>query len=173
MFYTTTKSRTLTTFIAAATAGFLASAAIAEAPASSVKLLTANFESRQVVQVEVGDFHFLPRQVAPTEAIDRRTLPTFDLTDIAINQVDVVETRLPGAGTVILANKVPTVGIVAEGVIELPTQGGNVQHLDHRASRSRDGTDMAEPLAIDRGSCIEQRTGQAGNLPGELRSEAA
>jgi quercetin dioxygenase-like cupin family protein len=32
---------------------------------SSIKLLTAQFESRQVVQVEIGDFHFTPGQVAP------------------------------------------------------------------------------------------------------------
>jgi len=32
---------------------------------SSVTLLTATFEARQVAQVEVGDFHFLPGQIAP------------------------------------------------------------------------------------------------------------
>ena len=32
---------------------------------ASVKLLTAHFEPRQVVQIEVGDFHFLPGQIAP------------------------------------------------------------------------------------------------------------
>lgn len=32
---------------------------------STSKLLTANFESREVVKIEAGDFHFLPGQVAP------------------------------------------------------------------------------------------------------------
>lgn len=32
---------------------------------STTKLLTAHFDSRKVVQIEAGDFHFLPGQVAP------------------------------------------------------------------------------------------------------------
>ena len=32
---------------------------------STSKLLTANFESRNVVKIEAGDFHFVPGQVAP------------------------------------------------------------------------------------------------------------
>lgn len=32
---------------------------------STSKLLTANFESRKVVKIEAGDFHFVPGQVAP------------------------------------------------------------------------------------------------------------
>lgn len=202
---TTSNSRTLTTFVAAVTAGFLVSAVAAEDSAETVKLLTASFDSRQVVQVEVGDFHFLPGQVAPihthsapavgyvakgsiiyqiegekpqilnqgdafyepvgprilrfdnasatheaifidfnleqegepfivfesppTEAIDRRTLPTFDLTDTAIDQVDVVETRLAAGGSAVLANNVPTVGVVAEGVIEIRDQGDDIRRV--------------------------------------------
>ena len=32
---------------------------------NTAKILTANFESRQVVKVEAGDFHFVPGQAAP------------------------------------------------------------------------------------------------------------
>lgn len=58
-FRSTALAATLT--IATALIG-TASAASAE---ESTKLLTANFALRQVVQVEVGDFHFKPGQVAP------------------------------------------------------------------------------------------------------------
>ncbi len=52
------------------TALFLAAMAIvtpasAGAPDNSVKLLSAKFDTRQVVQIEVGDFHFVPWQAAP------------------------------------------------------------------------------------------------------------
>ena len=32
---------------------------------STSKLLTANFESRKIIKIEAGDFHFVPGQVAP------------------------------------------------------------------------------------------------------------
>ena len=53
--------------IALAAAIFSATAAIAAtAPTQSTsKLLSANFESRQVIKIEAGDFHFAPGQVAP------------------------------------------------------------------------------------------------------------
>ena len=47
------------------TAAALTGAASASTADSSVKLLTAQFEPRQVVQVEIGDFHFTPGQIAP------------------------------------------------------------------------------------------------------------
>lgn len=47
------------TFVATILTGTVSAQAI------STKLLTANFESRKVVQVEIGDFHFKPGQVAP------------------------------------------------------------------------------------------------------------
>ncbi len=40
-------------------------AILAEPAGGSIKLLTTQFEPRQVVQVEVGEFHFVPGQVAP------------------------------------------------------------------------------------------------------------
>jgi len=194
-----TKNRTLTAIAALATAGLLATAPSAETQSSSVKLLTANFETRHVVQVEVGEFHFLPGQVAPvhthsapavgyvakgsiiyqiegekpqvlnegdaffepvdqrilrfdnasateeaifidfnleqegepfivfeqtpTEAIDRRTLPTFNLSDTDINQVDIHEASIPAADSIVVESDVATVGIVAEGVVLIETPG--------------------------------------------------
>ena len=47
------------------TAASFTGAATASTGDSTVKLLTAHFEPRQVVQVEIGDFHFVPGQVAP------------------------------------------------------------------------------------------------------------
>lgn len=49
------------TFTAVAFTG----AVIAQPSTSSIKMLTAKFDSRQVAQVEVGDFHFKPGQTAP------------------------------------------------------------------------------------------------------------
>jgi quercetin dioxygenase-like cupin family protein len=36
-----------------------------DASESTSKLLTANFETREVIKIEAGDFHFVPGQVAP------------------------------------------------------------------------------------------------------------
>ncbi len=52
---------TLTAAILSATT----SLAVTEAKESTSKLLTANFETRQVVKIEAGDFHFVPGQIAP------------------------------------------------------------------------------------------------------------
>ena len=163
------------------------------------KLLTANFESRQVVQIEAGDFHFIAGQVAPihthsapavgyvskgaiiyqiegeepqllnegdafyepvgprilrfdnasateeavfidfnlqqagepfivfekplTENIDRRTLPTTDLKDQKLQQVDMFITELEQGGLKKLNIQVPILGYVAEGVINLKIKG--------------------------------------------------
>ncbi len=48
-----------------ALASGLATGAYAEVPKNSLKLLSAQFEKRHVVQIELGDFHFKPGQVAP------------------------------------------------------------------------------------------------------------
>jgi len=172
---------------------------------SSVTLLTATFEARQVAQVEVGDFHFLPGQIAPihthtapavgyvakgmiiyqveggkpqilregdafyepagprilrfdnasateeaifldfnleqagepfivfeqppTEAIDRRTLPTIDLGGKSVEQVKVVANQLQPQGALKLDNRAPVLGLVAEGNIELRVNGGSARHL--------------------------------------------
>lgn len=62
-------SKTFTSLAVAA--AFLSAAAVANTTKneslqeSTSKLLTATFESRQVVKIEAGDFHFLPGQVAP------------------------------------------------------------------------------------------------------------
>lgn len=68
-----TPLNTLKTFALAtaiATASGMTSAANAAQPDNHVKLLTASFGPRQVVQVEVGDFHFKPGQVAPIHTHD-------------------------------------------------------------------------------------------------------
>lgn len=44
--------------------------ASAELHQGATKLLTAHFDARRVVQVEVGDFHFKPGQVAPIHTHD-------------------------------------------------------------------------------------------------------
>lgn len=189
----------------ALTGATLTGAAHAEPQASSVKLLTAKFDSRRVAQVEVGDFHFKPGQTAPihthsapavgyvakgtiiyqvegeaprilragdaffepvgprilrfdnasateeaifldfnleqagepfivfekelTEANDRRTLPTIDLGGKKIDQVDIYARDLKRGQTVKLETSQPTLGIVAEGIIELHVKGKTTQRL--------------------------------------------
>jgi quercetin dioxygenase-like cupin family protein len=53
------------TIAAALAAAVSTTAASASSTTGPIKLLTANFESRPIAQVEVGDFHFAPSQVAP------------------------------------------------------------------------------------------------------------
>lgn len=177
----------------------------ASAPSDTTKLLTAQFESRQVVQVEVGEFHFAPGQVAPihthdapavgyvvkgmiiyqvegekpqilregdafyeptgkrilrfdngsateeaifidfnleqqgepfivfenqpTEAIDRRTLPTIDLIDQTVDQVDIYASELAQGDTLELSGDEPAMGIVAEGIIEVQVDGKPAQRI--------------------------------------------
>lgn len=191
--------------IALAATALLAGAAHADLAGSSIKLLTANFAPRQVVQVEVGDFHFKPGQVAPvhthsapavgyvakgmiiyqiegeqprilragdafyeptgsrilrfdnasateeaifldfnleqegepfivfeeqpTEAIDRRTLPTIDLGGRSIDQADVYANQLQPGKTLALEANAPTLGLVAEGIIELRVKGKKVKRI--------------------------------------------
>ncbi|MFD2205594.1 cupin domain-containing protein [Kiloniella antarctica] len=58
---------TLSTVLVASLSASIAFIELAKAgeTSSSTKLLTAQFEPRHVVQVEVGDFHFKPGQTAP------------------------------------------------------------------------------------------------------------
>jgi len=187
------------------TAATFTGVANAKSPENSVSLLKADFDTRQVVQVEVGDFHFTPGQVAPvhthrapavglvtkgtiiyqvegeapqllqtgdvfyepagprilrfdnfsateeaifidfnleqvgepfivfeqppTEAIDRRTLPTIDLGGKSVEQVKVVANQLQPQGALKLDNRAPVLGLVAEGNIELRVNGGSARHL--------------------------------------------
>ena len=59
--------KTVTTGIALALTAAALSGTVQAKPsaAQSVKIFEANFEARNVVQVEAGDFHFVPGQVAP------------------------------------------------------------------------------------------------------------
>lgn len=186
-------------------AAALAGTANANSQDASIRLLTAQFESRQVVQVEVGDFHFAPGQVAPihthaaptvgyvakgmiiyqiegeppqilregdafyepagprilrfdnasateeaifidfnlqqvdepfivfehppTETIDRRTLPTIDLGNERVDQVDIYTSELQPDGTLTLETDGPTLGLVAEGIIEFQIEGQAPQRI--------------------------------------------
>lgn len=172
---------------------------------TSIKLLTANFAPRRVVQVEVGDFHFKPGQIAPihiheapavgyvtkgmiiyqveggkpqilragdaffeptdvrilrfdnasateeaifldfnleqvgdpfivfeekpTEAIDRRALPTITLKGDVIETADVFSNKIAPSGMVDLETAEPTLGLVAEGVVELWINGEAAQRI--------------------------------------------
>lgn len=207
----TTHIKTLrNTALAATLAATVATAALAGAvnaatSDNTVKLLTAQFEARQVVQVEIGDFHFKPGQVAPihthdapavgyiakgeiiyqvegekpqilrkgdaffeptdkrilrfdnasateeaifldfnleqegepfivfeeqpTEVIDRRTLPTFDIVDRSVDQVDIFASELSRSGTLKLDNSKPTMGVVAEGIVEIRVEGELTQRI--------------------------------------------
>lgn len=196
--------------MALAATALLGGAAAANSPESSIKLLTAEFDSRYVVQVEVGDFHFLPGQAAPvhthsapavgyvakgaiiyqaegeepqtlragdafyepvgprilrfenasdteeaifvdfnleqagepfivfesppTEAIDRRALPTIDIEDQAVDQVDIYTSDLAANETLELDNQEPTLGLVAEGAIELRIDSATSERLAAGAS---------------------------------------
>lgn len=185
--------------------GIFSSLSYAETATSSVKLLTANFETRNVVQIEAGDFHFTPGQVAPLHTheapavgyvakgsiiyqvegekvhilnegdafyeptdkrilrfdnasatqeaifidfnfeekgepfivfeekpkgpIDRRTLPTVTLKGEKISQVNVYATELAKNANITLNNSEPTLGIVAEGVVEFHVEGKETLRL--------------------------------------------
>lgn len=195
----TLKALTLATAIAAV--GGLTGVANAVQPVDTIKLLTANFAPRQVVQVEVGDFHFKPGQIAPihthdapaigyvakgmiiyqvegekpqilragdafyeptgvrilrfdnasateeaifldfnleqvnepfivfeedpTEAIDRRTLPTTKLDGHSVDGAEVFSTKIDPNGVLDLAGEEPIFGLVAEGVVEVRINGGS------------------------------------------------
>lgn len=193
------------TVIAAALITTLTSVAGADTQEHSIKLLTAKFEPRQVIQIEVGDFHFKPGQIAPvhthtapavgyivkgtiiyqiegerprilwagdaffeptdqrilrfdnasateeaifvdvnleqagepfivfekqpTEAIDRRSLPTVALDGRTVDQVDIYANVLQRGASLLLDNAEPTLGLVAEGVIELRIDEKPIQRM--------------------------------------------
>jgi quercetin dioxygenase-like cupin family protein len=214
-------------FQAVALAATVAAAAFtgpvnAGAGVSSVKLLTAQFESRKVVQVEIGDFHFTPGQVAPvhthaapavgyvakgeiiyqvegekqqilragdvfyepvgprilrfdnasateeaifldfnleqvdepfivfeqapTEAIDRRSLPTIDLVDRTVDRVDIYTSELDRSGSMVVEGDEPLLGLVAEGVIELRVDGKPKQRIAAGGSFSLAGANSSAKI---------------------------
>lgn len=77
---------------------------------------------------------FIVFEKKPTEAIDRRTLPTVNLDSKTINRVDIYENELAQNGILKLRNDAPTLGIVAEGVIELRITGKKSQRIAAGAS---------------------------------------
>ena len=184
----------------------------AQVSPDAIKLLTAQFEARDVVQVEIGDFHFKPGQVAPvhthaapavgyvakgeiiyqvegekqqllregdvffepvgprilrfdnasateqaifidfnlqqvnepfivfekppTEAIDRRSLPTVDIVDRRVDQVNIYTNELHQSETVELDTNEAILGLVAEGIVELRIGGNKKQRIVAGASFS-------------------------------------
>jgi len=204
------------------TAAAFSGAAGASTGDSSVKLLTAQFEPRQVVQIEIGDFHFTPGQVAPihthaapavgyvvkgeiiyqvegekkqilsagdvfyepvgprilrfdnasateeaifidfnleqvdepfivferapTEAIDRRSLPTIDLVDRSVDRVDIYASELARSASIILEGDEPSLGLVAEGVVELQVDGEAKQRIATGGSFSLPGADSSATI---------------------------
>lgn len=195
--FRTLRTIALVTSLAAATAPV--NTAHASANEEAIKLLTANFASRQVVKVEVGDFHFKAGQIAPvhthkapaigyvtkgmiiyqveggkpqilragdaffepteqrilrfdnasateeaifidfnleesgepfivfeenpTEAIDRRTLPTFKLNGNPVEKAEIFANNVEPSGSLNLKSEGPTLGLVTHGVIELKING--------------------------------------------------
>jgi quercetin dioxygenase-like cupin family protein len=192
--------------------------AFAGSPETATRILTAKFEPRQIVQVEIGDFHFKPGQVAPihthtapavgyvakgmiiyqvegekpqilregdaffeptgqrilrfdnasateeaifidfnleqagepfivfeakpTEAIDRRTLPTVGVDAKTVNGVEVYTQDLAGGAALTTANNGVTLGLVAQGVVEVRILGKAPQRIIAGRSFSlpQDGT---------------------------------
>lgn len=72
---------------------------------------------------------FIVFDTPPTEAIDRRALPSIDLGGITVDTVDVFATDLPRRGELTLNAHVPTLGIVAEGIVEIRSPGKPVQRV--------------------------------------------
>ena len=65
----------------------------------------------------------------PTEAIDRRTLPTIDLRGKTVDQVEIYAQELAGGEVANLQAEVPTLGLVAEGIVELHLKGQKPQRI--------------------------------------------
>jgi hypothetical protein len=59
----------------------------------------------------------------PTEAIDRRTLPTVTLNGASIDEASVFSSDVAPSGTLDLTGHDRTLGLVAEGVVELHAHG--------------------------------------------------
>jgi len=191
--------------LAASIAALFAGTAPAHAGDTATKLLSADFDSREVVQVEVGDFHFKPGQVAPvhthtapavgyvakgeiiyqvegekpqilregdaffeptgkrilrfdnasateeaifldfnleqqgepfivfekkpTEAIDRRSLPTVKIANETFDRVEVYTNDIAKSASLQLDTFEPVMGVVAEGIVELRVKGRPTQRI--------------------------------------------
>jgi len=192
--------------VVAALASAISSTSIADnTQTNGVKILEAHFDTRNVVQVEAGDFHFTPGQVAPihthsapavgyivkgeiifqveghkqvilregdafyepagprilrfdnasateeavfidfnleqegepfivfekppTEAIDRRTLPTTVLGGRPVKKVDIFRSDVGPGETVSLESGEPIFGIVAQGVVIVRESNGTPQRV--------------------------------------------
>jgi quercetin dioxygenase-like cupin family protein len=66
---------------------------------------------------------FIVFPTPPAEAIDRRTLPSVDIGGRTVGQVDAFATDLRRRGRMELKTHVPTLGIVAAGIVEIRIAG--------------------------------------------------
>ena len=183
----------------------LLAAEVPAVPDQTSKLLTTHFESRNVVKIEAGDFHFVPGQAAPvhthaapaigyvakgsiiyqvegekphvlkegdafyepvgprilrfdnasateeaifidfnlqqegepfivfeqapTENIDRRTLPTTELDNRAISKVETYVSELEPKAKRTVTATAPILGYVAEGVVTVKQKNGSKKRL--------------------------------------------
>jgi len=72
---------------------------------------------------------FIVFEEKPTEAIDRRTLPTVKLDGLHTEKAEVYSNTINPNGSIILEGSEPTLGLVAEGVVEFEVSGREVTRL--------------------------------------------
>ncbi len=99
--------------------------------------------------------HFIPHLIlndvivfekAPTEAIDRRTLPTIDLVDQSVDRVDIYASELDRSASIVLEGDEPSLGLVAEGVVELQVNGEAKQRIAAGGTFSLSGADSSATI---------------------------
>ena len=73
--------------------------------------------------LEQANEPFIVFEEKPTEAIDRRTLPTVKLDGLHTEKAEVYSNTIDPNGTLNLENSETTLGLVAEGVIEFQAKG--------------------------------------------------
>ena len=73
--------------------------------------------------LEQANEPFIVFEEKPTEAIDRRTLPTVKLDGLHTEKAEVYSNTIDPSGTLNLESSEPTLGLVAEGVIEFQAKG--------------------------------------------------
>jgi len=82
---------------------------------------------------------FIVFEEQPREAIDRRTLPTASFGERSVDRVDIYTSEIAKGGALDIKHSEPTMGIVAEGVVEI--------HLGNKAvQRVAAGATFALPI---------------------------
>jgi len=72
---------------------------------------------------------FIVFEQTPTEAIDRRMLPTVYLDGRRVDQVDIFVSELDPSGAKKLEKREPMLGYVAEGIVKLKVKGKGTQRI--------------------------------------------